>query len=742
MKAVWTVARRELKAMFDTPTGYVLLVVFIVANSFLFFRQAFLSSTASLRPMLDLLPWLYLFFVPAVAMRSLAEDTRTGLLEVILSQPLTELELLLGKYLGTVLFLGVALLCTLPIPLALAVGADLQWGPIVAQYLGSMLLGAGLAGVGVWASCLTRSQITAFITALAVCFILILVGLNPLIVGLPPQLGAVAARLGVLSHFDNMGRGVIDLRDAVYFVSLAGVFLVLAYAALMGRKLAPAGSARGRLRLGALLLVGTLVVVNLLGSYIGGRLDLTPGRAYTLNKATREIAGGLQDIVTIKVFASKELPSEVALMQRDLDDLLSDLRAAGKGKIRVIERDPADDPALRSEAQSLGIQPVQFNVVGKAELQVKEGYFGLAIQYADGVEQIPFIQHTDDLEYRLASSIRALTRAKKPGIGIVAAPDYQRQGTGFGVLEDQLKKSYDVRSVSLADSTQPAADLSTLVLTGSPDSLPAPTLARLRAFLDRGGSVLVLAAGAEVSPQVPRAMTRAPVWNDLLKPYGLQIRPDMVYDLAANQIVPLPSDMGQVLQPYPLWLRARPTSSVIGEGVGEVFLPWTSSIDTTGAKGSVTPLLLTSNAAGVAEQEVDISPTREFPPVDLKTRILAATSSLSAKDSTAPKGRVAVVGSSDFVSDRYASRATPNVVFTLNAIDWLAQDEALIAIRSRDRRPPPLVYSSPALREGVKYANVILLPVLIMLGGTIHLLRRRRQAQQPYRQLSPASEAA
>jgi hypothetical protein len=216
----------------------------------------------------------------------------------------------------------------------------------------------------------------------------------------------------------------------------------------------------------------------------------------------------------------------------------------------------------------------------------------------------------------------------------------------------------------------------------------------------------------------------------------------MVYDLAANQIVPLPSDMGQVLQPYPLWLRARPTGSVIGEGVGEVFLPWTSSIDTTGGKGWVTPLLLTSNAAGIAEQEVDISPTREFPPVDLKTRILAATSSPSAKDSTGPKGRVAVVGSSDFVSDRYASRATANVVFTLNAIDWLAQDEALIAIRSRDRRPPPLVYSSAALREGVKYANVILLPVLIMLGGTIHLLRRRRQAQQPYRQLSPASEAA
>jgi hypothetical protein len=218
------------------------------------------------------------------------------------------------------------------------------------------------------------------------------------------------------------------------------------------------------------------------------------------------------------------------------------------------------------------------------------------------------------------------------------------------------------------------------------------------------------------------------VWNDLLKPYGLQIRADMVYDLAANQIVPLPSDMGQVLQPYPLWLRARPTGSVIGEGVGEVFLPWTSSIDTTGAKGWVTPLLLTSNAAGVAEQEVDISPTREFPPVDLKTRILAATSSPSAKDSTAPKGRVAVVGSSDFVSGplrlpRHAERGL------YPERDRLAgADEALHCHSGRDRRPPPLVYSSAGLREGVKYANVILLPVLIMLGGTIHLLRRRRQA--------------
>ena len=743
MKQIWTIARRELKALFDTPTGYVLLVVFLVANGFLFFRQAYVAGAASLRPMLDLLPWLFLFFVPAVSMRTLSEDTRSGQLEVLLSQPITELELLLGKYLGAVLFLWMALLLTLPIPFALSFGAQLQWGIVVAQYLGAMLLAAGLTGVGVWASCLSRSQITAFMMALAVSFVLVLVGLNPLVVGLPPQLGAIAARLGVLSHFDSIGRGVIDLRDAVYFVSLAGVFLVLAYGALMARKLAPRGATVSRLRLGVVLLVGTLVVINLLGSYIGGRLDLSPGRAYTLAGATERLAGSLPDIVTIKVFASKELPAEVALMKRDVDDLLSDLRSAGKGKIKIINRDPADDPAARKDAQTLGVQPVQFNVVGRSELQVKEGFFGLAVQYADGVEQIPFIRRTDDLEYRIASAIRSLTRPKKAVLGLVAQPDFQRQGKGYQVLQEQLSKSYEVRTFALSDSTQPGADIGTLILASAPESLPAPQLARLKAFLDRGGNALVFASGMELSPQMPMATAKPPVWNQLIKPFGVQVRQDLVYDLASNQIVPLPSDAGQVLQPYPLWLRAQGSPGpVVTEGVNDIFLPWTSSLDTAGAApGSVTPLIVTSRAAGVAEGEVDLTPSREFPTVDLKPRILALQVVPAKKDSTAARGRLILVGNAEFVSDRYASQAPSNLAFALNAVDWLAQDEALIAIRSRDRRPPPLVFTNPGVKEGLKYLNVIVLPLLIGIWGMLHLVARRRKAQRAYRPLAVAPEA-
>jgi ABC-2 type transport system permease protein len=137
VKAIWTIARRELRTMFDQPMGYILLVVFIVINDFLFFRQIYLYRVASLRPMLDLLPWMFLFFVPAVTMRSFAEDIRTGTLEVVLAQPITEVQLLLGKFLGQTLFVWFALALTLPIPVGLSLGADLHAGVIIAQYVGA-----------------------------------------------------------------------------------------------------------------------------------------------------------------------------------------------------------------------------------------------------------------------------------------------------------------------------------------------------------------------------------------------------------------------------------------------------------------------------------------------------------------------------------------------------------------------------------------------------------------------------
>jgi ABC-type uncharacterized transport system involved in gliding motility auxiliary subunit len=738
-RRVWTIAQRDLRSMFDHPTGYVLLVVLLAGNAFLYFRQAYLMGTGTLRPMMDLLPWLFLFFVPAVTMRTLAEDHRSGVLEVVLTQPLTALELLLGKFVGAVGFLWIGLALTVPIPFGLALGADLQWGVLVAQYVGASLLAAGLAAVGVWASCLTRSQITAFILAVAVTFLLILVGLDPLIVGLPPALAVLAARLGVLSHFQNIGRGVIDLRDAVYFASLAGVFLSLAYATLMGRTLARAGERRRQLRVATALVVAILVVVNLLGGYIGGRLDLTPGGAYTLSRGSRDIVRSLDDLVTVKVFASDELPTQAALLKRDVDDLVADLRSASNGKLRVVRRNPAEDSTARKDAEGLGIGPIQFNVIGSAELQVKNGYLGLAVQYADKHESIPFVDRSDDLEYRLATAIRSVTRTAKPVLGLMSGRG--QEATPIQELRAQLGQTYDVRDIGIGDVGQPDSTVRALVMAGEPDSIPPDGVARIRAFFRRGGGALVLAGGMSLSPQLPFLQPHDMKWNEVLRPFGVSVRSDVVYDLAANEVVPAQTSMGpfQVLTRYPFFVRARSTGkSPVNRDVQGLMMPWASSIDTSrAATGSVTPLVITTTKAGTETGMAAISPGRDFKTTDLAEHLLAVQVAGTGADSST-RGRLVLVGNTEFVGDRFVRRSPENLAFVLNAVDWLAQDPALIAIRSVDRKPPALRFTSVAVREGVKYANLIGVPVLVALLGGARLARRRARSRMPYAPLSGA----
>jgi ABC-type uncharacterized transport system involved in gliding motility auxiliary subunit len=740
-----TIARRELKALFDQPIAYILLVVFTGVNALLFFREVELYNAASLRPMLDFLPWLLLFLVPAVTMRALAEDLRSGTLEVVLSQPVTELELLLGKYCGQVLFLLIALAITLTVPLGLALGTAPELGIVVAQYVGAALLVAGLAAVGVWASSVSQNQITAFIVGVFVMFLLIFVGLDQLLVGLPPRLGAIAGALGVLSHFSQLARGVIDLRDALYFVTLAALFLVLAYFSLLSRKLTARGEALRRLRLGTVLLAVAVVVVNLFGGNIGGRIDLTPGRAFTLAPATRKLLRTLPDLVTIKLFVSSALPKEIESTRRDVDDLLRDYRAAGHGKVKLVIQDPSADSAAMREARSTGIPPVQFNVLGQGELQVKEGYLGVAVRYADGVKTIPFIQQTSDLEYRLTSDIRALTHAEHSAVAFGEINDAAatRGRRSFEALREQLGATHTVGAFALTDSVI-AADVKVIAVAGTPDSLTDAQLARLRAFLDRGGSLLVMASGMALSDRGPFALSRRVGWNELLKPYGVAIASDMVYDLASNTQVGIPAQFGQVLVAYPFWLRALGTGrSPVNADLGSVMLPWASQIDTVKASASVTPLLVTSRAGGAQQTTAFIEPGTQLSRDSLRPRVVAALATLPAATSgAAPRGRVVVVGSADFASDRYARNSPTNLVLVQNAIDWLAQDEGLIAIRSKDRAPPPLVFSSSVARGAAKYGNLAGVPLLLMAAGIARLLGRRRTTRRVYRPLAAAGAAA
>jgi ABC-type uncharacterized transport system involved in gliding motility auxiliary subunit len=392
---------------------------------------------------------------------------------------------------------------------------------------------------------------------------------------------------------------------------------------------------------------------------------------------------------------------------------------------------------VETEARDLGIPPVQFNVIGESELQVKEGYLGLVIEYAGQSKTIPFVDRPEDLEYRLLSMIRDLTRTERPVVALADADQGPGGGpeSSYSHLETALGEAYAVRPLSLSDTAPIADDVRVIVLTGSPFVVNDTLTGRVQAFLKRGGGALVLASGMTIEQQGFLASARPVGWNAVLAPYGLTVRSDMVYDLASNERVAFSVPGGRLLMSYPFWLRSLSTrTSPVNRDIEALLLPWASSVDTAAAPaGTVTPLFVTSRAGGRESGRAFISPQRDYPQDSLAVQLVAALANPLAADSVGEfRGRVVVIGNSTFASDAYADQGSPGLVVVSNAVDWLAQDDALIQIRSKDRRPPPLVFESKTTRDAVKYGNLVGLPILLVAFAGVRLYRRRRRGRGKY----------
>jgi len=743
MKNTWHVARREIRSYFDHPTAYILVIAFLALGLFLMFRTVYAQRIATMRPLFDLLPWLFAVFVPAITMRSLAEERRGRTLEWLMAQPLSERDVILGKFLGDWIFVLLALAATVPTAIGILIASDADPGIMLAQYVGAALLGAQMVAIGVWASSVTRNQITAFILAAAVSFTLLLIGLPVVQVGLPPLISGALARLSVVGHFDNVARGVIDLRDVIYFVSVSALFLTLAGAAIAGERLSHGRGAYRRLRAGALAVVLLVVFINLLGGSIRGRIDLTRDRLYTLAQGSREILGDLDDIVNLKLYVSPELPPEVQLTLRDVRDLVADLRRAAGGRLRVQELDPDRDPDVAAEAQSLGIQPIDFNVLRDDEFQVRRGWFGIALTYADRNEVFPLVDRTDDLEYRLLAAIATMTAPRQPAVTFISGFG-TRQPWEFRTFNDAaLGQRYAVKTAMLEGDSIPSLSpdsTDVVAILGPQQPFDDAAIEQLDAFVNAGGSLLILLEAVAINPQFPMAMGVQSGLDGFLERHGVRIKPGMVYDLQSHANVTVGRQgMFSLVRPYPLWPIVLPaTEHVLTRNLQNLSLAWAGALEIVDSV-HVTPLWQTTEDGAVrpAEGPIDPSMLGELGSAETSIQVVAvaidpATNPDAAQDqdASAGGGRIIVVADANFLEDQFVGANAQNVLFVANAIDWLAQDDALIRIRSKHRTPPALTFASEFGSNMLKWGNLVGVPVLLALFAVLRITGRRRRAMR------------
>jgi ABC-2 type transport system permease protein len=232
MRNVGIIMRRELASYFATPLAYVFIFIFLLlANLFAFYLGALYErGQADLESLFGFLPWLYLFLIPALSMKLWAEERKSGSIELLMTQPVSVWEAVLGKFLAAWIFTALALALTFPLWITLNYLGKPDNGAIVAAYLGSLLLGGGFLAIGSCMSALTRNQVIAFILAVVVCFGFLLAGF-PMVLDVfrgwaPQALTDAIASLSFLTHFDSIKKGVIDLRDLLYFAMLIGFFLL------------------------------------------------------------------------------------------------------------------------------------------------------------------------------------------------------------------------------------------------------------------------------------------------------------------------------------------------------------------------------------------------------------------------------------------------------------------------------------------------------------------------------------
>ncbi len=510
MKQILAITKKELRSYFGSPMAIIFIGTFLAATLFAFFwvETFFARGIADVRPLFRWMPVLMIFLVAALTMRQWSEEQRAGTLEILLTLPVSTTQLVIGKFLSVVALVAIALALTFFLPITVALLGNLDWGPVFGGYLAAILLAGAYAAIGLFVSSRTDNQIVALIGTVLVCGFFYLIGSPGVTDFFSNEVGEILRAIGAGSRFESIQRGVVDLRDLVYYLTLTGVFLTLNVLSLKAKGWSEGERARPQrldLTITSVLLIVNLMVTNVWMYPLRRlRVDLTQYHEYSLSQVTRDLLESLREPLTIRAYFSEKTHPLLAPLVPQVRDMLKEYEIAAGGKIRLEIIDPTKEPEKEAEAnQVYGIRPTPFQVSGRYEASVINSYFDILILYGDQSTVLTF----DDL-------IEIVPRHD-------GLPDVRLRNLEYDLTSAIKKTVYGFQSLDtiLASFAEPVA----LTVYITPETLPewlseAPKTIETVAqeIADESGGKFVYEVIDPTSPDSPITP------RELMETYGLQ----------------------------------------------------------------------------------------------------------------------------------------------------------------------------------------------------------------------------
>lgn len=726
---VFAVFKRNFWSYFSGVIGYLFIVVFVFLGAFFAFQAKFFTNNvASLDQLNETFPLLLLFIVPAITMGVWSEERKLGTEELLFTLPVSDLEVLIGKYLAVVSVYTVALIFSLTHAVVLRVIGHPDPGVLVSTYFGYWLAGCALLSAGMMASYLTSSATVAFILGAVVCAIPVFVGLIPL---------PLFEQMSVNRQFELLGIGLVPPKSVLYFLSIAILMLYLNLVLIGQRHWR--GGARGT-AMGLQYFVRTiclaviLLSVNVLAANLNRPLDLTAEHIYSVTPTTSGLLAKISDKrpVTIQAFISREVPRDYVQVKTTLLGLLGQYEQASNRNVtvRIVTVEPASVQA--DEAKKFGIEGRKVQSDRAGRVQVDEVYLGVVINCGANEVVVPFFDVGLPVEYELTRSVWTVAGEKRRTIGILETDAKPNGGFDMASFRSnpewriitELKKQYNVETVSpMGPIDETKYDV---VLAVMPSSLGQNEMKNFVDYVKKGKPVLIFddplpfTTNPQLAPRQPKPKAGGnPMMQmgqqsepkadggkatSLVNALGIQwIYDQVVFDYTAMTLHP---EWGEMLRPEIVAISRKSgvdaafnPKSEVTSGLQEMFLFYSGTIrPREGSKLEFTPLLLTGRRSGLLQwndlvksnfmggMQVDDDPVRT---IDDDFHVVAAEI-VSPKDA-ADKINVIYVADSDIIADwfffvrerKQFHLNLDNVTFVLNAVDHLAGDTSYIDLRKR-----------------------------------------------------------